>query len=235
MPWGFFTSTGKEKLTEEEQNPSGMIVQFGGSTIPIGWLSCDGTEKAISSYPDLYKAVGTNYGALTDGAGSTAGAKTHFRVPDLRGRIPVGIFTGSGDGSSGLGSFVFGSAMSSKAIGSWRGAESVTLSASESGLPAHDHTISSSNHSHTISVSANHNHGYGYNNVAFKYQSSSTVLQQASTFGPYFAYTSYATPGCSIPGGKSGVTSTQTTTGESATDSHTNVQPSLVVNFIIKV
>lgn len=233
MSWGFFTSTGKEKLTEQEDNPAGLIVQYGGSTVPTGgWLACDGSEKAIASYPDLYKAIGTNYGALTNGSGA-ASPQTHFRVPDLRGRIPVGIFSNLGDFISGTGTPV-GTPIAAKTIGAWRGAESVTLTASESGLPAHDHTISSSAHSHSITVSANHNHGYGYNNVSFKYQASSTVLQQASTFGPYYAYTSYATPGCSIPGGKSGVTATDNTTGESATDSHNNVQPSLVVNFLIK-
>lgn len=227
MAWQFFRGgSGQEKIEEAESTPVGLIVQYGGLDIPVGWLPCDGSQKLIASYPDLYKVLGNNHGNATS---------THFYLPDLRGRTPVGCFEGSGDGSVGQGS-ITGTSISQKTIGSWRGTESVTLSASESGFPAHNHTIAAGNHSHSVTVnnSGNHNHGYGWNWFNFKYQGGMSVLLQASTFGPYFRWTSYSTPGASIPGGTSGVTSTNQEAAQDATNAHQNIQPSIVVNFMIK-
>lgn len=60
--------------------PTGTVVSFAGHNAPTGWLLCDGTQYSSSSYPTLYAIIGTTYGG---GSGS-------FRVPDLRGRMPVG-------------------------------------------------------------------------------------------------------------------------------------------------
>lgn len=60
--------------------PPGTIVIWGSSTIPKGWLLCDGTGYATTAYPALYAAIGTTYGSTTG-----------FQVPDLRGRVPYGV------------------------------------------------------------------------------------------------------------------------------------------------
>ena len=60
--------------------PTGTIVPFAGSTAPNGWLMCDGGQYSASSYSTLYAIIGTTYG----------GGNGSFRVPDLRGRFPVG-------------------------------------------------------------------------------------------------------------------------------------------------
>lgn len=85
--------------------PSGSIIQFGGETSPTGWVICDGSELAIASYASLYAAISNKYGSLTNGSGGSG--TTHFRVPDLRGRVPVGKGThsdvstlGNNDGSA---------------------------------------------------------------------------------------------------------------------------------------
>ena len=105
------------------QVPVGMIVMYGSvTTIPRGWLLCDGTGYAIATYPALYAAVGTTYG-------SSGG----FQVPNLTSRIPVGAngaATGALSGESGLG----------RAVGSTGGVSTVTLTAAQSGMPAHTHT-----------------------------------------------------------------------------------------------
>jgi len=231
MAWGFFTSTGKEKYTEEERNTAGLIVQYASSTAPGGWLLCQGQEVAIGSYPDLYQAVGTNYGSLTNG--SSAAGTTHFRVPDLRGRIPVGNRAGAGINSGGKGSIAYGTSVAARTLGDWAGRETVALSTSESALPSHDHTIGSSAHTHSISGSSSHNHTINSSYFAYKTQSGAGGIIMANTAGPYFSYTTYAYPGGSIPAGKSGVTTTQDEAGQSG-DAHQNVKPCLVVNFIIK-
>lgn len=67
---------------------AGMIFDFGGATVPDGFLACDGTSYLRATYPDLFAAIGTAWGTA-DG--------THFNVPDLRGRFSRGM-----DGSAGV-------------------------------------------------------------------------------------------------------------------------------------
>jgi microcystin-dependent protein len=68
--------------------PAGAITQFAGLTAPSGYLLCQGQEVAITSEPALYSVVGTTFGALTNGSGGAG--TTHFRIPNLRNRVPVG-------------------------------------------------------------------------------------------------------------------------------------------------
>ena len=46
--------------------PVGTIEMWAGdstlaTTPPAGWLLCDGTEKAIATYGNLYSVIGTRY------------------------------------------------------------------------------------------------------------------------------------------------------------------------------
>ena len=63
-------------------NPTGSILAYGGSSAPTGYLLCDGSSQLRASYSAVFAIVGTAFGSA-DG--------THFNLPDLRGRIPVGI------------------------------------------------------------------------------------------------------------------------------------------------
>lgn len=65
--------------------PPGTVTAFAGKTAPNGWLLCDGQSYSISTYRDLYNAIGTTYG----------GYGQSFQVPDLRGRFPVGKDSGT--------------------------------------------------------------------------------------------------------------------------------------------
>lgn len=58
------------------------------STQDPGWLLCDGQAVGRTAYSALFSAIGTTYGS---GDGSTT-----FNVPDLRGRVLVGLGNGSG-------------------------------------------------------------------------------------------------------------------------------------------
>ena len=66
--------------------PPGTVVAFAGVTPPAGWLVCDGSEVSQTLYPRLFASVGATYGAAAAG---------QFRVPDLRGRAPVGLDAGA--------------------------------------------------------------------------------------------------------------------------------------------
>lgn len=54
----------------------GMIKPFAGTTIPTGYLLCDGSAVSRTTYANLFAAIGTTYGS---GDGSTT-----FNLPDYR-------------------------------------------------------------------------------------------------------------------------------------------------------
>jgi len=84
------------------------------ATAPAGWLMCDGAAVSRTTYAGLFAAVGTTYGA---GNGTTT-----FNVPDLRGRVPVGV-----DGTAGR-------IAANDALGQSGGAETHTLTGPQSGV-----------------------------------------------------------------------------------------------------
>lgn len=63
--------------------PIGAIMPFAGTNAPYGYLLCDGSEVERTKYPDLYDIVGNLYGVASIGVGT-------FKLPDLRGRFPLG-------------------------------------------------------------------------------------------------------------------------------------------------
>ena len=71
-------------------SPPGMIVAYGGSTAPTGWLACDGSTVAKADYPALHAAIGATWGA---------GGETTFVLPNLVGRTLRGGFVGQLGGS----------------------------------------------------------------------------------------------------------------------------------------
>ena len=95
--------------------PLGAIFAFPSESLPVGFLPCDGREILVSSYPDLFKLVGSTFGSPSVG---------HFRLPDLRRRVVVG--------AGGTSSIQLGAKVGS--IGGW---EQVTLT--EAQLPSHQH------------------------------------------------------------------------------------------------
>jgi microcystin-dependent protein len=67
--------------------PVGAVIQFTGTAAPTAWLLCDGASYLRTTYADLFAVIGTAYGSV-DG--------THFNVPDMRGRMPVGYAASGG-------------------------------------------------------------------------------------------------------------------------------------------
>lgn len=95
---------------------TGAMLDFAGTSLPSGYLGCDGSAVSRSTYATLFTAIGTTWGA---GDGSTT-----FNLPDFRRRAAVGS-GGSGTGTLG------------NAIGNTGGAETHTLSTAE--LASHTH------------------------------------------------------------------------------------------------
>lgn len=63
--------------------PPGVVAFTAASSAPGGWIAADGSAVSREDYAALFTAIGTTYGA---GDGSTT-----FNVPDLQGRMPVGL------------------------------------------------------------------------------------------------------------------------------------------------
>jgi microcystin-dependent protein len=92
----------------------GEIRLFAGNFAPAGWEFCAGQLLAISENETLFQLIGTTYGG--DG-------QSTFALPDLRGRVPVHMGTGS-DGTNYV-------------IGEAGGIETVTLTVNQ--IPVHSH------------------------------------------------------------------------------------------------
>lgn len=76
--------SGVEWATPSSQAvPPGALTMYGASSAPSGWLLCDGSAVSRATYSALFTAISTTYGV---GDGSTT-----FNVPDMRGRVPVGV------------------------------------------------------------------------------------------------------------------------------------------------
>ena len=63
--------------------PVGTICALVGAAAPLGWVLCQGAAISRGFYSALFAVIGTRYGV---GDGSTT-----FNLPDLRGRVVVGI------------------------------------------------------------------------------------------------------------------------------------------------
>lgn len=100
---------------------SGDLKSIASSTIPTGWLLCDGAAVSRTDFAALFAAIGTTWGP-GDGV-------TTFNVPDLLGRMLAGA----------------GGAI---AVGDTGGAASVNLTVAQ--LPPHDHPLTDPGHTHVF-------------------------------------------------------------------------------------
>lgn len=211
-----------EKLT-----PTGSINQYAGATAPTGWLLCDGSEVAIASNTALYNVLTTNgtvfpYGANTNGSGGAG--TTHFRVPDLKGRIPVGRDAGQTEFD---------------ALGETGGAKTHTLTTDE--MPSHSHgasTNTTGSHTHTIDGVGDHYHTVPTRTTTNSSHTHIVGNRAASTPNPNnandFVYSDNGgahSHTMQAAGDHSHSVTVNSTGGDSA---HNNLQPYITLNYIIK-
>ena len=186
--------------------PVGTILPYPSEEAPSGWLICDGREVSRTKYARLFAVIGTRFGA---GDGSTT-----FNLPDLRGRTCVGLNIDDTDFNT---------------IGKTGGEKSHTLTIDE--LPSHDHVISSvPNHTHSISSDGSHTHYYNVGNPNF--------LGSYIGLGLSGSNINSSSAGAHNHGGATGSAGAHDHGGLTGRVGgglpHNNLQPYLVLNFIIK-
>jgi microcystin-dependent protein len=203
---------------------SGIISQFAGSAAPPGYLLCDGAAVSRTTFSSLFTTIGTTYG--------TGNGTTTFNLPNLQNRIPVGR----------------GPDTEFDTLGETGGVKAVTLTSAQ--IPAHSHpnvlssnTVASSGHAHgpgsyaaaigatndnigAIGYQASFVRGGGPTSSTYTVLGSGTGAQNFNHYTPVYG----ASDG---PNGTTTValTNANNTGGDGA---HTNLQPYIVVNYIIK-
>lgn len=158
--------------------PAGAVTMTLATTAPAGWLLAQGQTLNTADYPDLARAMGIT-------------AST-FTLPDMRGRVPVG------------------------------------LDAGQTEFDAMQETGGTKTHTLSIAEMPSHNHGGA--------TGTPTVPPSAGRFGDWTGVgvqTGWATT--MVSGGSNEYTAhTHAITAQGGGGSHNNLQPYLVLNFMVK-
>jgi microcystin-dependent protein len=229
-PTGPTGSTGSAGATTT--SPTGSVIAFAGSSAPTDWLLCYGQAVSRTTYASLFAIVSTTYGV---GDGTTT-----FNLPDLRGRTVAGVDNMGGSDAGRL-----DIANSSGVV---VGSQYVTLTSAQSGVPAHSHGSTASFSGSFTGSAASHNHTQNAHSHVMNYAdngsigSTRSVLNAAQTTGSDTGEMASATAtnqATSItPAGSISGTVTMTNpnnTTASAAESHSVMQPTMVLNYIIKI
>ena len=194
--------------------PLGTVSGFAGSTAPSGWQLCYGQAISRTQYAGLFAVVSTTYGV---GDGSTT-----FNVPDLRGRVVAGLDNMGGTDAARL--------STANTLGTTTGAETVTLTSAQSGVPAHSHANTVTNNAVTTDNPGTHTHNTPYP-VGFGGGSYGTALN--GSISPDYSTTS--ANGAHTHSVTSNVTISNVNNTAANAASATNImQPTMTINYIIK-
>lgn len=209
-----------DQLQFESITQIGSIIPWGGaeiisnaSVIPDKYVLCNGAELNIVDYPLLYDAIGASY----CGGNCTFGT---FAVPDLRGRVPVG--------KAASGTF-------SGSVGSTVGEETHTLSGVEMGAhfhgadsatetPYHVHLFALGMEPTTFSSCTPGSTATNWNRVQAAGYGGPDGCPSADCHGNAFGF-----------GTGGGHTHSITAFSQGSSAAHNNIQPSAVVQYLIRV
>ena len=90
--WGawekILTDANFRRMFQDFLVPTGTVQYFASERIPKGWLICNGAHISRETYADLFRVIGTRFGA-GDGVNT-------FQLPDLRGEFIRGADLGRG-------------------------------------------------------------------------------------------------------------------------------------------
>jgi microcystin-dependent protein len=186
--------------------PTGTPLMWLTDTAPTGFLMANGQLVSRTTFAALFALFGAVFGA---GDGSTT-----FGMPDMRDVAPIGKSTMGGTSARGLISH-----LTTTTVGAVVGEEQHTLSAAE--MPSHTHAA--------LVVDPGHTHGvptYGPSG-----SNGNFITGSAFNGSPNTETSNAATTGITL---QDGLGHTNVTQPAGSGTAHNNVQPSMVVNYIIK-
>ena len=192
--------------------PSGMVTMTAANTAPTGWQICNGAAISRTTYADLFTAIGTTYGV---GNGSTT-----FNIPDMRGRVVAGADS---------------SQTEFDALGEKGGEKTVTLTTAQ--IPSHSHANTASfsgNYANTGDDGPDHSHTAGH----FWGEQGTANWCLANGGGRCWNLFSYVQTNGANTRHQHGYTPSGSVSISNAFSggggSHNNLQPYIVLNYIIK-
>jgi microcystin-dependent protein len=192
-------------LNLEKLVPPGTVTQFAGLTAPVGYLLCQGQSLDTTNYGNLFIVIGYTYG----------GSGSNFLLPNLQNRVPVGK----------------GADAEFDTLGETGGAKTHTLTTAE--MPSHTHIQNAHNH-----TQSSHSHTgtppFGAPGGTVGYSFYGAFRNRVGITGGWALGTDSRTP--TIQGR---VAVNQSTVAENLStggfEPHNNLQPYIVLNYMIKV
>ena len=199
--------------------PTGAMIPWAGSDLPAeipeGYLLCDGSMYNDGDYPMLSAVIGTVY--------CTTIVPMQFCVPDMRGRVPVGRAT---TGST----FDMGDLAGAR--GMKGGIDVVTLTLAQMPLHTHTGSTASSMHKHEWIVLASQSE------VAPAFNGAECAERNAIGGGRCRDASNFAGIRMDSNAFNTGTdgnhTHSFTTDSNGSGAAHQNLQPSLIMHYIIK-
>lgn len=187
--------------------PPGTVLDYAGTTAPEGYLFSYGQAISRTTFAALFTAIGTTFGA---GDGSTT-----FNLPDLRGRTIAGKDDMGGVSANRLTNQSGG--LNGDTLGATGGLETHTLTLAQS--PAHDHGFADPGHRHDGNVNSGNTTSTPVDNFPGTCACNVYHSSANATFDATFI--SLETTGITF----------NSAGGDGA---HNNVQPTIILNKIIK-
>lgn len=192
--------------------PAGIVSQYAGKTPPLGYLFCAGQPVSSIEYPRLFTAIGYLYG----------GSGTTFYLPNLQGKTVFGL----------------GAETDFNTLGKLGGSKEHVLTINE--MPSHTHIQNAHNHDQNAHTHAqnSHSHGSYHRNTGYKGGTGdqpgfdAIIALDGASYDFNQSTTGATASNQNTTATNNAATATNQNTGNDL--AHNNLQPYIVLNYIIK-